>query len=122
MPSRRGIGRGVFGLSAGSFAASKLFGQYKQAAGSRSSNHIETGDSHDERAPVIVETPDVPNLPYGLENGVKVFHLVAEPVTRKIVPYKTMDVWGYNGTCPGPTIQVTQGDRVVVDSGNGYQG
>ena len=114
MPTRRRIVRGVLGLGAGTFAASKLFGQYKQSAGSRSANHIEAGDSHDERAPVMVETPDVPNLSYSLENGAKVFHLVAEPVTRKIVPYKTMDVWGYNGTCPGPTIQVMQGDRVRI--------
>jgi manganese oxidase len=63
---------------------------------------------------VAVETPDVPNLPHTLDQGVKVFHLVAEPVQRKIVPYKTMDVWGYNGSCPGPTIQVTQGDRVRI--------
>ncbi|MGA2648482.1 MAG: multicopper oxidase domain-containing protein [Candidatus Sulfotelmatobacter sp.] len=23
-----------------------------------------------------------------------------------------MDCWGFNGSCPGPTIQVNQGDRV----------
>jgi len=63
---------------------------------------------------VPVETPDVPNLPHTLDHGVKVFQLVAEPVQRKIVPYKTMDVWGYNGSCPGPTIQVRQGDRVRI--------
>ena len=59
-----------------------------------------------------VVTPDVPNLPFAMENGVKVFNLVAEPVKRQLVPFKTMDVWGYNGSCPGPTIQVNQGDRV----------
>ena len=42
------------------------------------------------------------------------FRLVAEPVKRTIVPWKTLDVWGYNGSCPGPTIQVQQGDRVRV--------
>jgi hypothetical protein len=35
-----------------------------------------------------VETPDVPNLPHAVDNGVKVFHLIAEPVTRKISPFK----------------------------------
>jgi len=40
---------------------------------------------------------------------VKVFHVVAEPVKRKIAPFKTIDAWGYNGSCPGPTIQVQQG-------------
>jgi FtsP/CotA-like multicopper oxidase with cupredoxin domain len=61
-----------------------------------------------------VMTPDLPSLPYKVENGIKVFNLVAEPVKRQIVPFKMMDVWGYNGTCPGPAIQVNQGDRVRI--------
>ncbi len=59
-------------------------------------------------------TPDLPDLPHELDGGVKVFKLVAEPVKRKIAPFKTIEAWGYNGTCPGPTIQVQQGDRVRV--------
>jgi len=59
-------------------------------------------------------TPDVGDLPHELDGGVKVFKLVAEPVKRKIAPFKTIDTWGYNGICPGPTIQVQQGDRVRV--------
>ena len=53
-----------------------------------------------------------------MDNGVKVFHLVAEPVKRQIHPDKTIDVWGYNGTSPGPTFQVMQEDRVriIVDN------
>jgi FtsP/CotA-like multicopper oxidase with cupredoxin domain len=65
-------------------------------------------------SPLLVLTPDLPSLPHTVENGVKVFHLTAEPVKRRIVPFKTMDVWGYNGTSPGPAIQVNQGDRVRV--------
>ena len=61
-----------------------------------------------------VVTPDIPDLPYKMENGVKVFHLIAEPVQRQIVPFKMMEVWGYNGSCPGPTIQANQGDRVRI--------
>jgi hypothetical protein len=61
-----------------------------------------------------VETPDVPKLPCELDNGVKVFHLVAEPVKREFLPGKTVDAWGYNGTVPGPAIEVNQGDRVRV--------
>ena len=64
--------------------------------------------------PLQVETPDVPQLPWRMENGAKVFHLVAEPVRRQLVPFKMMDVWGFNGSCPGPTIQVNQGDRVRI--------
>lgn len=64
--------------------------------------------------PVRVQTPDLPELPYEMDGGVKVFRLVAEPVKQKISPFKTIDAWGYNGSCPGPAIQVTQGDRVRV--------
>jgi len=59
-------------------------------------------------------TPDVADLPFEMDGAVKVFRLVAEPVKRKIAPFKTIDAWGYNGSCPGPTIQVRQGDRVRV--------
>ena len=59
-------------------------------------------------------TPDVLDMPFELDAGVKVFRLKAEPLKRKIAPFKTIDVWGYNGSCPGPTIQVTRGDRVRI--------
>ena len=65
-------------------------------------------------SPVPMESPDSPDLPFTMDGGVKVFHLIAEPVRRKIVPWKTLDVWGYNGSCPGPTIQVNEGDRVRI--------
>jgi hypothetical protein len=59
-----------------------------------------------------VNTPDVQALSFTINNGVKIFQLTAEPVKRKIAPWKTIDCWGFNGSCPGPTIQVNQGDRV----------
>jgi manganese oxidase len=59
-------------------------------------------------------SPDIADLPFTMDGDVKVFHLIAQPVKRKIVPWKTLDVWGYNGSCPGPTIQVQQGDRVRI--------
>src|SRR5579864_1181728 len=65
-------------------------------------------------SPPMVQTPDVRNLPHTMDNGVKVFHLIAEPVSHKISPFKTITAWGYNGSVPGPTIQVTQGDRVRI--------
>ena len=65
-----------------------------------------------------VVTTDVPDLPFEMDNGVKVFHLVAEPVKHEIIPGKIVNLWGYNGSAPGPTIQAMQGDRVrvVVDN------
>ena len=64
--------------------------------------------------PVPVQSPDIPDLPFTLDGGVKVFHLIAEPLERKVVPWKKLAVWGYNGSCPGPTIQVTENDRVRI--------
>jgi manganese oxidase len=51
-------------------------------------------------------------LPWRMRNGVKEFHLVAEPVVREIAPGMNAHLWGYNGQSPGPTIEVVEGDRV----------
>jgi manganese oxidase len=59
-------------------------------------------------------TPNVADCPFELDGPTKVFHLKAAPLKQKIAPFKTIDLWGYNGTSPGPTIQVTQGDRVRI--------
>ena len=64
--------------------------------------------------PMLMQSPDIFDLPFTLDGNTKVFRLIAEPLKRKIVPWKTLDVWGYNGSCPGPTIQVRQGDRVRI--------
>src|SRR5262245_50742176 len=64
--------------------------------------------------PVSVVTPDVPHLSPTVRDGIKEFHLIAEPVKREFLPHLVMDVWGFNGSMPGPTIEVTQGDRVRV--------
>ena len=68
--------------------------------------------AHEHALPMA--TPDLADLPHEMDGAVKVFQLVAEPVKRKIAPFKTIDAWGYNGSCPGPTIQVQQGERVRV--------
>ena len=65
-------------------------------------------------APVPVTTLDVGDLPFTLDNGVKVFHLIAEPVKQVIIPGRTFDLWGFNGSAPGPTIQANEGDRVRI--------
>ncbi|MFP5440890.1 MAG: multicopper oxidase family protein [Gammaproteobacteria bacterium] len=53
-------------------------------------------------------------LPYRMKNGVKEFHLVAEPVRREFAPGMTANLWGYNGQSPGPTIEAVEGDRVRI--------
>ena len=69
------------------------------------------------RGSVPVVTLDVGDLPFTMDNGVKVFNLIAEPVKQVIVPGKmgrTFDLWGFNGSAPGPTIQANEGDRVRI--------
>ena len=86
-----------------------------------------------------VETPGVPPLGYELDGDVKVFHLIAQPIKKYLTDGKKPDYydltpkenrvapqsqfqpivqkikcWGYNGTTPGPTIEVYEGDRVRI--------
>ena len=61
-----------------------------------------------------VITPNVPKLPYTIEEGVKVFHLIAEPVKQEFAPGLVINCWGYNGSTPGPTIEAVEGDRVRI--------
>lgn len=53
-------------------------------------------------------------LPHRMNNGVKEFHLVAEPVEREVGEGMTAYLWGYNGQSPGPTIEAVEGDRVRI--------
>lgn len=61
-----------------------------------------------------VITPNGSSLPWTMEEGVKVFHLVAEPVKREFSPGLVVNCWGYNGQTPGPTIEAFEGDRVRI--------
>ena len=54
------------------------------------------------------------SLPWRMNNGIKEFHLVAEPVSREIAPGMKANLWGYNGSSPGPTIEAVEGDRVRI--------
>jgi manganese oxidase len=106
------FGAGLFGLSARAQAESQ---HETQQSGKRpSSAQASASSTKSSPPPIPMMTPDVPDLPFELDAGVKVFRLKAEPLKRKIVPFKTIDVWGYNGSCPGPTIQVRRGDRVRI--------
>jgi FtsP/CotA-like multicopper oxidase with cupredoxin domain len=61
-----------------------------------------------------VVTPNGTTLPVRIVNGVKVFHLIAEPVRHEIAPGLTIEAWGYNGATPGPTIEAVASDRVRI--------
>jgi FtsP/CotA-like multicopper oxidase with cupredoxin domain len=62
----------------------------------------------------MVITPDIPSLNYTMVDGYKLFQLIAEPVNREILPGIFIEGWGYNGSIPGPTIQVYPKDRVII--------
>ncbi len=64
--------------------------------------------------PVPVHVPDVKKLDFKLVNGVKEFHLRSMAVKREFLPGHFMDIWGYNDSMPGPTIEAYQGDRVRI--------
>ncbi|MBI2559761.1 MAG: copper oxidase [Planctomycetes bacterium] len=53
-----------------------------------------------------VTTLNGSTLPWKWDNGVKVFHLIAD------APGMIVNCWGYNGQTPGPTIEAVEGDRV----------
>jgi FtsP/CotA-like multicopper oxidase with cupredoxin domain len=54
------------------------------------------------------------SLPWRMNNGVKEFHLVAEPVVRELAQGMKANLWGYNGQSPGPTIETVEGDRIRI--------
>lgn len=118
MSNRRNFFRNAFGIGTGivsvnASAAQDAGNKYKAKGPKGGQANVANAGP-----PVPVQTPDLKDLPFTLDNCVKVFHLVAEPVRQQILPNRTIDLWGFNGSAPGPTIQVTQGDRVriVVDN------
>ena len=73
-----------------------------------------TSSAADQLGYTPVETPDGATLPYVMKDGVKEFHLIAEPVKREFAPGMIVNCWGYNGISPGPTIEAVEGDRVRI--------
>ena len=62
--------------------------------------------------PVIV--PNGATLPFKRKDGRKVFHLTAEPVKHELTTGLAIEAWGYNGSTPGPLIEVVEGDKVRI--------
>src|SRR5258705_6046382 len=52
--------------------------------------------------PASVVMPDLQKLPWEMKDGIKEFHLTAQHVRREILPDQMFDLWGYNGSTPGP--------------------
>ena len=85
---------------------------------------IQTRNEPTTAQPVVDESCEVNYLPVTTLNGwtleprcrdgFKEYHLVAEPVLRELAPGTVAHLWGYNGSSPGPTIEVIEGDRVRI--------
>ncbi|MER8973278.1 MULTISPECIES: DUF4396 domain-containing protein [unclassified Mesorhizobium] len=58
-------------------------------------------------------------LPFRIENGIKVFELRPSVVRWQILPDVAVDAYAYNGQIPGPRIHIRQGDRVRINVTNG---
>ncbi len=59
-----------------------------------------------------VITPNGSSLVWKTVGGVKVGHLIAHELDHEFTPGLRAKVWGYNGSSPGPTLEVTEGDAV----------
>lgn len=116
MANRRSFLHSALGLGAGLFATDKLFASPPRSSAQKLKAGRSSIGAPAFSTPVV--TTDIGDLPFTMDGGVKVFHLVAQVVKQRIAPDKTIDAWGFNGSAPGPTIQVTQGDsvRVIFDN------
>ncbi|MBI1919745.1 MAG: copper oxidase [Geobacter sp.] len=93
--------------------AALLTGERGEAAERR--GELKPGKKGNRARPYLpVVTPNGGTLPWAMKNGVKEFHLIAEPVEREFAPGMTVKCWGYNGLTPGPTIEAVEGDRVRI--------
>ena len=63
---------------------------------------------------VASESQGLQELPFKIENGEKVFNLIAQPVRWNILKDVIVTAWAYNGMVPGPLIRVTEGDKVKI--------
>lgn len=53
-----------------------------------------------------------------IENGVKIFDLDVEAIRWRILEDETVEAYAYNRQVPGPTIGVTEGDRIRINVRN----
>ena len=72
------------------------------------------GTGHARRGGHQLVVPNGSLLPWHQRDGVKIFHLVAEPVKHTIAPGLEIEAWGYNGSTPGPVNEATEGERVRI--------
>ncbi len=82
-------------------------------------DHASTRRDFLSTGPTVAASLVAAGVATNIRDGAKEFHLIAMPVKRELLRNLKMDVWGFNGSMPGPTIEVNQGDRVRVIVENG---
>lgn len=102
----------TFFILLGLLTTSTLYGQMDMPI-EENKQKIQTIHENAKKHPSVI-TPNVGSLSWTMEGDVKVFHLVAEPIRREFAPGFWVNCWGYNGSSPGPTIEVVEGDRVRI--------
>lgn len=112
MANRRSFLQSALGITAGLFASEKLVAEAPAGQSERLKKRTSRNSRASFNVPVI--TPDIGDMPFTMDGKVKVFHLIAQVISQQISPDKKIDVWGFNGSAPGPTIQVNEGDHVRV--------
>lgn len=73
-------------------------------------DRLPPGEPGKDYTPSVV--PNGQKAKYKIIDGVKVFHLIAEPIEWQVANGLVIKTWGYNGMVPGPMIELAQGDRV----------
>src|SRR5262249_19039431 len=94
----------------------------RERAGRKHSRGAEHQDNHHAAANLSDERPDYQpvvtlngwTLPWRMNGDWKEFHLVAESVVREFAPGMKVNLWGYNGQAPGPTIEAVEGDKLRI--------
>ncbi len=116
MADRRMFLGGAAAMVAGLFGARAAAGEEQGGPAAKKRARYANGatGTKGQATGVPVVTTDVGDLPFRMVDGMKEFHLIAQVVRQRISPDKEIDVWGFNGSAPGPTIQVQEGDRVRV--------
>ncbi len=74
--------------------------------------NLPPGEPGKDFTPAVV--PNGVKAEYKVIDGVKVFHLIAEPIEWEVANGLVIHTWGYNGSVPGPLIEVAEGDKVRI--------
>lgn len=74
--------------------------------------HLFLGKPYQDYTPVVV--PNGTKANYHIVDGVKIFHLTAEPISWEVADGLTIHAWGYNGSVPGPVLEIAQGDKARI--------